>query len=142
MLNLTPARTVAIEQWLKDDLIIWLTTVSPDGKPHTIPVWFWWDGEGVLIFSEPKTRKVRYLRENPAVTLALQTRDEGEEVVALEGTAEFMAEPTTVLMNAEYAAKYAHLFPRINSTPEKMAAQYTVAIRVEPTKVIAWGIAE
>jgi PPOX class probable F420-dependent enzyme len=142
MLNLTPTRQAVIEQWLTEDLIIWLTTVDPSGRPHSVPVWFWWDGEQITIFSQPETRKVRHLRANPAVALALQTRDEGEEVIAFEGNAAFAPEPTSAQMTDGYKAKYAHLFPRIGSTPDKMAEDYSLVIRVTPTKVMAWGIAE
>jgi PPOX class probable F420-dependent enzyme len=140
MLDLSTERDRAIDRRLRDDLIIWLTTVSPAGRPHSVPVWFWWDGESVLIYSEPETRKVRDLRGDPAVTLVLETRDEGEEVIFFEGDAELTAEPTTALMPPEFGAKYAHLFQRTGSTPEQMAAQYSQPIRITGAKVKAWGI--
>lgn len=139
-LDLANPRDKTIDDWLTNDLIIWLTTVGPTGRPHTIPVWFGWDGESILIFSEPETRKIRDLRANPAVSLALQTRDEGEEVIFFEGDAELTAETTAELMTGAYAAKYAHLFPRIDSSPEKMAAQYSQPIRIRNAKIKAWGI--
>lgn len=142
MLNLTPTRQAAIEARLREDLIIWLTTVSPSGKPHTVPVWFEWDGESVLIFSQPETRKIRDLKQNTSVALALETRDEGEEVIFFEGAAELLAQSTSELMTTAYIEKYAHLFPRIESSPEKMSVEYTQAIRVSLDKVKAWGITE
>jgi len=142
VLNLTPTRHAAIEARLRGDLIIWLTTVGPTGKPHTVPVWFDWDGRSVLIFSQPDTRKIRDLTLNPAVALALETRDEGEEVVFFEGTAELLSNPTSDLMTEAYIEKYTHLFPRIESSPEKMATEYTQPIRVGLAKVKAWGVTE
>lgn len=141
MLDLSTARDRAIDRRLREDLIIWLTTVGPDGRPHSVPVWFWWDGEAILIFSEPATRKIRDLRGNPAVVLALETRDDGEEVIFFEGEAELTAEPSTALMPPGFGEKYAHLFPRIGSTPEAMAAQYSQPIRVRGARVKAWGVA-
>lgn len=132
----------AIEERLRDDLIIWLTTASPTGRPHTVPVWFWWDGEAITIFCEPETKKIRNLRQNPAVTLALETRNEGEEVIVFEGEAELPASPASAMMTAGFDEKYAHLFPAIDSSPEKMAARYTQPVRFKPAKVIAWGIGE
>lgn len=140
MLDSAKPRDAAIAARLESDLIIWLTTVRPDGRPHTVPVWFWWDGESITIFCEPATTKIRNLSANPHVTLALETRDEGEEVIFFEGVAELTAEPTAALMTPAYAAKYAHLFPRIDSNPETMAARYTQPVRVKPAKVFAWGI--
>jgi PPOX class probable F420-dependent enzyme len=140
MLDLSTARDRAINEWLEQDLIIWLTTVGPSGRPHTIPVWFDWDGESILIFSEPETRKIRDLRGNPAVSLALQTRDEGEEVIFFEGDAALTTESSAELLTERYAKKYAHLFPRIDSSPEKMAGQYSQPIRIRNAKVKAWGV--
>jgi PPOX class probable F420-dependent enzyme len=142
MLNLTPTRSAAIEQRLRDDLMIWMTTVGPSGRPHSVPVWFWWDGESITIFCEPETKKIRNLRQNPAVTFALETEDEGEIVIVFEGDAELLAEPTTSAMPGAFGEKYAHLFPRINSSPEIMAARYSQPVRLKPAKVMAWGMEE
>jgi PPOX class probable F420-dependent enzyme len=140
MLDLSSARDAAIDRRLRDDLIIWLTTVGPTGRPHSVPVWFWWDGAAIVIYSEPETRKIRDLRRNKAVALALETRDEGEEVIFFEGDAELTSEPSTELMPPEFGEKYAHLFPRNDSTPEKMAAQYSQPIRINGARVKAWGV--
>ena len=60
-----------VEERLRSDLIVWLTTVRPDGRPHSIPVWFLWESATILIFSKPNTKKIRNLRRNHSVTLAL-----------------------------------------------------------------------
>jgi PPOX class probable F420-dependent enzyme len=64
-----PAHVHALER-LQNDIIIWLSTVRPDGRPHLVPVWFLWDGQTILIFSKPD-QKIRNLRQNPAVMLGL-----------------------------------------------------------------------
>ncbi len=38
-----------IEERLRSNEMVWLTTVRPDGRPHSVPVWFLWDGATVLI---------------------------------------------------------------------------------------------
>src|SRR5688500_6932787 len=105
-----------------------MSTVGPTGRPHPIAVWFWWDGDSILIYSEPETRKIRDLRQNSAVALALETREEGEAVIFFEGEAELTAEPTTALMPEGFGEKYEHLFPGIDSSPAKMAAQFSQPI--------------
>ena len=142
MIDLATPKGRRIDGRLREDIIVWLTTVRPDGRPHTVPVWFWWDGEAVTIFGQPGTTKVRNLQTNPRVTLALETRDEGEEVIIIEGTAELLNQSSDLVMSPGFAAKYAHLFPRIDSSPERMAAVYRQPIRVSPDKLLAWGIPE
>jgi hypothetical protein len=40
-----------VQTRLKRELIIWLVTTGKDGRPHSVPVWFWWDGKSFLVYS-------------------------------------------------------------------------------------------
>ena len=60
----------------------WLSSVRPNGRPHTIPRWgvfldnkFYYDGS-------PETRHARNLEQNPHVTLNLE---DGRQAIFLEG---------------------------------------------------------
>ena len=130
MLDLTASKGAHTNQRLRDEPIIWLSSVRPDGRPHLVPVWFWWDGATILIFSKPDVQKVRNLRHNPQVMLALDSADEGEDIVLLEGRAALLGDDAPQSTLPEYAAKYAELMTRINITAASMAAEYTQAIRV------------
>jgi len=79
-----------VEERLCSDEMVWLSTVRPDGRPHSIPVWFLWESATLLIFSQPNTQKIRNLRKNPSVTLALDDTKKG--VVILEGKAELLGQ--------------------------------------------------
>ena len=130
MLDLTDAKGAHIDARLRNEPIIWLSSVRPDGRAHLVPVWFWWDGATILIFSKPAAQKVRNLRHNPQVMLALDSADEGEDIVLLEGRAELLGAGAPQSTLPEYAAKYAALMARIGITAELMAAEFTQAIRV------------
>jgi predicted pyridoxine 5'-phosphate oxidase superfamily flavin-nucleotide-binding protein len=39
-----PLRRPQTEAALRDDPVVWLSSVQPDGRPHVVPVWFHWDG--------------------------------------------------------------------------------------------------
>lgn len=138
MVDFTTAKGQWVDQRLRDSLIVWLATAGEDGKPHNVPVWFDWNGETFTMFSEPMNRKIRNMRHQPVVVLALDSRDEGEEIVILEGLAEFLPDPTSAQPTANYLAKYAHLLPRIKLTPEEYVVKYSLAIRITPTKLTAW----
>lgn len=68
-----------------------VSTVSPDGSPHTAPVGFAFDGQQSLIASGATTRKVRNLETDPRArvlvmaTAATSGIDDGW--VAADGTA-------------------------------------------------------
>jgi len=138
MLDLTKEHDVHVDQRLRSDLIIWLTTVRSDGRPHTIPVWFSWDGQTILILSQPNTQKIRNLRSNPNVTLALDGTDEGGDVIVLEGRAELLKENTIELNLPGYFAKYSASIQEMDEAPENLAQSYSQPIRVTPTRFIAW----
>jgi PPOX class probable F420-dependent enzyme len=130
MLDLSDPKGAHIDQRLHAEPIIWLSTVRPDGRPHLVPVWFWWDGATILIFSKPSAQKVRNLRHSPHVMLALDTADEGEDVVLLAGRAELLGQDAPRSTLPQYADKYAALMERIGITAASMAAEYTQTIRV------------
>src|SRR6266536_1058884 len=106
MLDLTKERDAHIDKRLRSDSNIWLTTVRRDVRPHTVPVWFLWDGSTFLIFSQPDNLKIRNLRNNPNVSLALDDTDEGSDIVVVEGKAELLAEPSLNLNIPAYFEKY------------------------------------
>ena len=96
-------------QRLSAEPIIWLGTVRPDGRPRNVPVWFAWHDPMVLIFSMPKTAKVRDVRLSPAVSLALDSADGGQDIVLAEGRAELIAEAERHphFLAAKFREKYA-----------------------------------
>jgi PPOX class probable F420-dependent enzyme len=128
-----PAHVHALER-LQRDIIVWLSTVRPDGRPHLVPVWFLWDGQTILIFSKPD-QKIRNLRQNPAVMLGLDDTDTGEDVVLVEGTAELLAAGQAAPTLPAYAAKYTPKLTEMGWTPASMATEYTEPIRITPTRV-------
>jgi PPOX class probable F420-dependent enzyme len=138
MLDVTTAWGQHAEQRLRSDIIAWLTTVGSDGRPYTAPVWFLWDGKTILIFSQPHMQKVRNLRKNARITLALDDTKRGEDVVIVEGTAELLDTPNLSVVQPAYVEKYGAIIHSMGWTPESMAADYSQAIRVTPTKFKSW----
>jgi PPOX class probable F420-dependent enzyme len=136
MLDLQNERDAHINRRLLSEEIIWLSTVRPDGRPHLVPVWYLWDGDTILIFSQPGAQKMRNLAHSRRVVLALNTADEGEDVVIVEGEAEMLPNGTVDSMLPAYVEKYAQLMKRIGTSPETMAASYTQAIRVTPERFL------
>jgi PPOX class probable F420-dependent enzyme len=46
-----------------------LTTINPNGQPHSVPVWCDFDGEHVRVNMPAATRKARNLKRNPKLSL-------------------------------------------------------------------------
>jgi len=66
-----------VREFLQKPLIARLSTIDPDGYPHTVPVWFMLDGEDIVIISDRGTRKVAHILANPkgAITIGGDSRD-------------------------------------------------------------------
>ena len=138
MLDVTTEWGKHVEQRLQSNIIAWLTTVGGDGRPYTVPVGFVWEGQTLLIFSQPKKPKLRNIRKNPRVTLALDETEQGNDVVIVEGIAELIDDPQISVEMPAYVEKYGALVQSRGWTPASMAAEYSQAIRVTPTKFRSW----
>lgn len=134
ILDLTSKRGAHIDQRLRENIIVWLNSVRPDGRPHAVAVWFLWDGETFLIFSQPNTQKLRNLRHNPYVVLALDDTHTGADPITIEGEATLLASGETDVTQSAYLAKYGKGIKQLGYTPEQMAAAYSQAIRIVPTR--------
>ncbi len=60
-----------LRTFLQQRLIARVTTISPDGYPHTVPIWYILDGDDIVIATGPDSRKVKNICANPkgAVTI-------------------------------------------------------------------------
>jgi PPOX class probable F420-dependent enzyme len=118
---------------LRDEIVVWLTTVTPKGSPLPMPVWFDWDGAGsVLMFSQEGLR-VRNIEANPRVTLNFDGDGRGGDIVVLSGRARIDRDAPPANRADTYLEKYAEHIERIGLTPEQFAARYCVPIRIELT---------
>jgi PPOX class probable F420-dependent enzyme len=134
MLDLTRKKDAHIDQRLREDIIIWLNSVRPDGRPHSVAVWFLWTGKDMLIFSKPEQQKIRNLRHNPRITLALDNTNLGADVITLDGTAELIDDPAITTNMPAYVEKYRARMAHIGLDGPAMAALYSQAIRITPTR--------
>jgi PPOX class probable F420-dependent enzyme len=127
-----------LRRFLVEEPIVWLSTVRADGAPHLVPIWFWWDGEALLVFSKPEAVKVRNLRADPRVMLALGDPDEDFDVGLLRGRAEILHEPTSKVLPEGHIAKYADRLASIGLSVAEYAATYSLVIRIVPDQALGW----
>lgn len=138
LLDLSNPKDAHIDERLRAEPIIWLATTRPDGRPHLVPVWFFWDGETITMYSQPNKQKLRNLQHNPNVSLALETADEGDDVIIVEGKAELLGQSAQTMNAPAYVAKYDRLIKNMQTTPDEIATEYSEVIRVTPTRFISW----
>ncbi len=84
-----------------------LTTFKKDGTPVGAPVWVAPDGDGIVVWTNPKSWKVKRIRRNPEVTLQVcdgRGRPASEEV--LPGSARILDADGTQRVRDVVADKY------------------------------------
>src|SRR5919198_5150041 len=114
---------------LSEDLVFWLTTVTPSGLPSPNPVWFLWDGASTIrTFAMADGARIRNLRRNPRVSLNFPGNAFGFDIVVLTGTAMIDTQAPAADALPEFVSKYAEWFPRANQTPASYAAQYVMPV--------------
>jgi PPOX class probable F420-dependent enzyme len=132
-------RPAGADAALRDDPVVWLSSVQRDGRPHVVPVWFHWDGERIVAFSKPHARKVDNLRDQPQVMLAVGTPGPAFEVELIEATAELPDRPAAELMPDGFGAKYRELLRRAGLSVQRFAEVYSQPIVLRPTRFLGYG---
>ena len=129
--------TGQVEKHLVSDQIVWLTTVTPSGRPAPRPVWFIWDGASVTIYSLPDGAKLRHIAANDEVSLHFNCTADGVDVVVISGRAELVpgAPPPSAVPGM--LDKYLAAIQAMGYTQEWYDT-YNTAIRVTPER--AWTV--
>ena len=74
-----------VRRLLEGTAVAHLATVLPDGSPHCVPVFVGTEGDRVVIFTGPDSRKARNLRRDPRVALSLAPPDNPFSPVIVRG---------------------------------------------------------
>jgi hypothetical protein len=91
------------EQRLKKSHNYWVTTVKPDGSPHTMVVWGLWQDGHLLFSTGSKSRKARNLAQNAHCVVGTE---HAHEAVIVEGIAEITDVSTRRKFLPTYERKY------------------------------------
>jgi PPOX class probable F420-dependent enzyme len=120
---------------LREDRVVWLTSVTPAGAPLPAPVWFTWDGaESVRMYSRPRAR-VRNIESNAHVSLNFAGNAQGGDIVVFSGDAAIERDAPSADRDEEYVAKYGGRMDGMGLTPEAFAQRYSVPIRIRLTRL-------
>jgi PPOX class probable F420-dependent enzyme len=131
----TDLAAARVDRFLREEPVVWLSTVRPDGAPHLVPTWFAWDGETIEIRSKPGAQKVRNLRHDRRAMLAIGDAEADFDVSLLEADARLDAGAP---LSATFLAKYGARIAELGLTPAQFAQTYGLTIRLTPTRALGW----
>ncbi len=124
---------------LREERLIWLTTVRADGAPQTSLVWFLWDGDEFQIYSMADKPKLRNIEHNPRVALNLNSDPFGGSVVVFGGEARVAPDASPAREHPAYLAKYRGIIvDRLGMSVDEFSDTYSVPIVVRPTSLREW----
>lgn len=126
---------------LETRTIAWITWVGRDGRPHAVPVWFYWHDGRVFVISEPDTAKVAAVRRGSPVLVHLDTGSFGSEVVILNGEAEVSERDASSWLaefGEPYVEKYAAAIDDYGVALDDLARRFSAVIVFTPQKLLAW----
>jgi PPOX class probable F420-dependent enzyme len=121
-----------VNRRLRQEKVIWLTTVDSERTAQSRPVWFHWDGKTVLIFSENGKAKLRHIAGNPRVSLNFNTDEDGGDVAVLTGEAKILDGPPPADRVKTYIRKYTQGIKDLDMTVEEFRESYNVPVLVTP----------
>lgn len=129
----------AVMQHLENQYVIWLTTVDSHLTPQPRPVWFIWEDESFLIFSQPQVYKVAHIKMHPRVALHFNTDETGDKhVIVFAGQAVIDPSVPPAHQLPAYIKKYGEGIAGLDMTPEEFSREYSTAIKIRPTEVRGW----
>jgi PPOX class probable F420-dependent enzyme len=136
-----------IEIFLSTPRIGRLSTVRDNGKPHVVPVWYYYDGTNILVPTMKGSKKVRNIQKNPNVSLVIDTIEGNPEdisylnakAVIIDGKAEMKDD-----YNGSFAKKMYERYAGKNSLSNPMV-QYSVnqpryVLFIKPIKFASWDL--
>jgi PPOX class probable F420-dependent enzyme len=133
----TTERGARARERLATERVAWLTTVTADGQPQTMPIWFLWANGELLIYSDRRARRNANIEANPRVSLHLDDRP-GDIGVVIEGEAGIDHDAPGVPDNPAYLTKYGSVIDADYGGPAAFSRTYAIPIRITPTRAVTF----
>ena len=120
---------------LREESVVWLTTVTPSGAPLPRPVGFLWDGGEMVSMYSQRGARVRNIAANPKVTLHFDGDGRGGDIVVLSGVAQLDPDAPPADAVPARLEKYSGLIEQFGMAPASYAERFSVPIRIRLTRI-------
>jgi PPOX class probable F420-dependent enzyme len=124
-----------VRQRLRDEQVIWLTTVGDNGTPEPNPVWFIDEGDTILVFNQLGAHRLDHMRRDPQVSLHFNSDGDGNDIVVLTGRAAIIADHPLPHETLSYMDKYRSAAVGVSGTAEAFSSAYPTAVRISVDRV-------
>jgi PPOX class probable F420-dependent enzyme len=125
-----------------------LATTNPDGSPQISPVWFYREGNSILVSTYKEALKVRNVRRNPTVSLLIDSANGGLKLkgILMRGRATLIEGAECDRIVKQIYDKY--LPPKITRKNKPAAtfkrsvtagSESNICIKVTPSTISTWN---
>ena len=124
-------------RFLEEPFVGEVTTLRPDGSPHTTVVWVDVDTDEVIFNTAVGRAKERYLRKDPRVSLIVVDPENSYRWVSVSGTAALTTDGADDEID-RLAKKYLGK----DEYPWRKPEEQRISVRIRPARVDASGLDE
>jgi PPOX class probable F420-dependent enzyme len=124
-------------KFLEQPFVGTVTTLRPDGSPHSTIVWVDTDTDEVMFNTASGRAKERFLRNDPRVSLLVVDPEDAYRWVAVNGTVELTTEGAD-----EQIDKLAKKYLGKDEYPWRNPSEQRVKVRIRPDRVETTGLDE
>jgi len=111
-----------------------LSTTRPDGRPHALPTWFWWNNGRVYFITATTTQKARNLAGHRSVVAHF---GDGDDVLFVEGLAAIVQDP-----HEQHAADGGYRSKYVDPVSGAQASVFDSPLddlyRIDVERVVTW----
>jgi nitroimidazol reductase NimA-like FMN-containing flavoprotein (pyridoxamine 5'-phosphate oxidase superfamily) len=143
-----PLSEQEIRELLVNEKTCWLTTVTPKGQPHIVPVNFgFFNGNVYIIFVSNKSKSVRNIENNPNVCFGVNVGKKPFKIkcVLIRGKAELIDEIDALRQaHLKILPKYLSSKRDAEDFLQKLTASGAIKKRtlivIKPSRIISWKL--
>ena len=117
-------------------------TLREDGAPHVVPVWYRWDGDAILIWTDDVRVWLQNLRRDPRIAFSVQEIQAPFAAVTMRGRATL-----TRGRDDELLTEIGHIIERyvpaneLGGVLKSWLVGPQIVVRIEPEVVRSWNAA-
>jgi PPOX class probable F420-dependent enzyme len=124
-----------VRRRLREEQVIWITTVGQDGTPQPNPVGFLLqDDNSILIYNMVSANRINHIANRPQVVLHFDGDGTGGDIVVFTGMARRADDIPPPHENQAFLAKYGDSLLRVSDSAEAFGKRFAVPLRIEITR--------
>ncbi|MEM9562925.1 MAG: PPOX class F420-dependent oxidoreductase [Actinomycetota bacterium] len=136
--QMPPLDEAEVDELLAGPHLARLSTINPDGTPHTMPIWYEWRDGQIHVSTQANQRKVANMARDPRVTVLVDTSDFPYRGVMIYGEAELDYDDAAA-KRVSILERYVGGRDRAVAAADGLAAKWDpVVAHITPTRMISF----